>query len=122
MLLHFDFSSDTPLYLQIRNQIVIGIAEGKLLSGEKLPTIRALAEESGINMMTVSKAYQLLKQEGYISTDRRSGAVVRVKQSRRPLPETVEGLRLRLCELRLAGVGREEMLTLCARLYDEEAD
>ncbi len=74
MLLTFDFSSDTPLYIQLRNQIIIGIADGRLISGEKLPTVRALAEESGINTMTVSKAYQLLKQEGYITTDRRSGA------------------------------------------------
>ena len=76
MLLTFDFSSDTPLYIQLRNQIIIGIADGRLISGEKLPTVRALAEESGINTMTVSKAYQLLKQEGYITTDRRSGAAV----------------------------------------------
>ena len=60
MILNFDFASNVPLYMQLRNQVVIGIAEGKLLPGEKLPTIRALAEESGINMMTVSKAYQLL--------------------------------------------------------------
>ena len=76
MLLHLDFNSEIPIYVQIRNQIVLGIAEGKLLAGEKLPTIRALSEECGINMMTVSKAYQLLKQEGYIHTDRRSGATV----------------------------------------------
>ena len=60
MLLHLDFASDVPIYLQIRNQVVLGIAEGKLQTGEKLPTIRALSEECGINMMTVSKAYQLL--------------------------------------------------------------
>ena len=58
MLLHFDFSSDIPLYMQLRNQIIIGIAKEQLKDGEKLPTIRALSEESGINMMTVSKAYQ----------------------------------------------------------------
>ena len=74
MILTFDFSSDVPLYMQLRNQIVIGIAEGKLVPGEKLPTIRALADESGINMMTVSKAYQILqgmnrelKAKGYIT-------------------------------------------------------
>ena len=76
MLLKFDFGSNVPIYMQLRNQVVIAIAEGVLAPGEQLPTIRALAEESGINMMTVSKAYQLLKQEGYITTDRRSGAVV----------------------------------------------
>lgn len=53
MLLTFDFSSDTPLYIQLRNQIIIGIADGRLISGEKLPTVRALAEESGINLSLI---------------------------------------------------------------------
>lgn len=74
MLLQLDFNSDTPIYQQIRDQIVLGIADGSLESGQRLPTIRALADEAGINMMTVSKAYQLLKQEGYIQTDRAAGS------------------------------------------------
>ncbi len=119
MLLKLDFSSDKPIYMQIRDQIVLGIAQGQLAAGEKLPTIRALAEECGINMMTVSKAYQLLRQEGYIATDRRSGAVVSPRQGTGPSRETVEGLRLRLGELRLAGLSREEALDLCGRLFEE---
>ena len=120
MLLHLDFSSDIPLYIQIRNQIVLGIAEGKLSAGEKLPTVRALSEECGINMMTVSKAYQLLKQEGYIQTDRRAGAVVSHSEKQAdPRPETIEGLKLRLSELRLAGMSKEEALNLCRTLYEE---
>lgn len=122
MLLHFDFSSQVPLYMQLRNQVVIAIAEGKLLPGEKLPTIRALAEESGINMMTVSKAYQLLKQEGYISTDRRSGAVVSPRKEAAVVPpETLSALRLHISELRLAGLCREDVLVLCEKLYEEGA-
>lgn len=120
MLLHLDFNSEIPIYQQIRNQVVVGVAEGRLTAGERLPTIRALAEECGINMMTVSKAYQLLKQEGYIVTDRRSGAVIRARGKGEPSRETVEGLRLRLSELRLAGLNKEAVLTLCAGLYDEE--
>lgn len=119
MLLRLSFDSDVPIYQQIRNQIVRGIASGQLRPGEKLPTIRALAEESGINMMTVSKAYQLLKQEGYISADRRGGTTVRPRSAGEPGPETIDGLRLRLCELRLAGMSREDVLKLCAELYDE---
>ena len=76
MLLRLDFSSQVPIYRQIRDQIVVGIASGELAPGEKLPAIRALAEQSGVNMMTVSKAYSLLKQEGFITTDRRGGTVV----------------------------------------------
>lgn len=120
MLLHLDFECDIPIYQQIRNQIVLGIAEGKLIAGEKLPTIRALSEECGINMMTVSKAYQLLKQEGYIHTDRRSGATVCQQQNKAgPKQETIDGLRLRLGELRLAGLNKEAALTLCRQLYEE---
>ena len=47
MLLKLDMSSRVPIYMQIRNQIVLGIASGELAPGEKLPTIRALAEQSG---------------------------------------------------------------------------
>lgn len=120
MLLHFDFSSDVPLYMQLRNQIVIGIAEGRLKPGEKLPTIRALAEESGINMMTISKAYQLLKREGYIKTDRRSGAVVCRRTGNIPVSEDViSSLRLHLSELRLSGMSRDEVLSLCSKLFEE---
>ena len=119
MLLRLDFNSDVPIYQQIRNQVVVAIASGELKPGEKLPTVRALAEETGINMMTASKAYQLLKTEGYITTGRRDGAVVRVPSPGAD-PETVEGLRLRLCELRLAGMGKEEILELCGRIIDEE--
>ena len=120
MLLRFDFGSSVPIYLQLRNQVVIAIAEGKLAPGEQLPTIRALAEESGINMMTVSKAYQLLKQEGYITTDRRSGAFVMPRTDKRALSaESLDALRLCISELRLAGVGCEELLKMCQQMYEE---
>ena len=55
MILNFDFASNVPLYMQLRNQVVIGIAEGKLQPGEKLPTIRVLAEESGIVLLASPK-------------------------------------------------------------------
>ena len=119
MLLRLDFSGDVPIYQQIRNQVVTAIASGQLSPGEKLPTIRALAEEAGINMMTASKAYQLLKSEGYITTGRRDGATVRLPETGAG-PETIEGLRLRICELRLAGMGKEEILELCGKIFDEE--
>ena len=76
MLIHFDFASGVPLYRQLRDQIVLGLAEGRLAPGEKLPPVRVLAEESGVNTMTVSRAYQQLKAEGYLRTDRRGGSVL----------------------------------------------
>ena len=120
MLLKLDFSSDVPIYQQIRDQVVVAVASGQLAPGDKLPTIRTLAEEAGINMMTASKAYQLLKAEGYITTGRRDGATVRMPAAG-ATPKTVEDLRLRLCELRLAGMERADILELCGKLIDEEA-
>ena len=120
MLLKFDFGSNVPIYMQLRNQVVIAIADGTLASGEQLPTIRALADESGINMMTVSKAYQLLKQEGYISTDRRSGAVVMPRTGEhKPSEETLNTLRLCVSELRISGFSCDELLKLCQEMYEE---
>ena len=72
MLFRLDFQSAVPIYRQIRDQVVLAVAQGELTPGERLPTTRALAEDAGVNVMTVSKAYQLLKAEGYLVTDRRA--------------------------------------------------
>ncbi len=77
MLLKVDLTSDIPIYQQIRNQIILGIASGKLEYGEDLPSTRLLADSLGINFMTVNKAYNLLKQEGIIEVDRTRG--IRIK-------------------------------------------
>jgi DNA-binding transcriptional regulator YhcF (GntR family) len=120
MILKFDFESSEPLYMQIRNQIVVGIGEGRLKPGEKLPTIRALAEESGINMMTVSKAYQMLKQEGFIVTDRRSGAIVKRREDNDGVSEsTMKALRISFSELRAAGLDKKEIIDLCEKICEE---
>ena len=123
MLLHLEFDSDIPIYQQIRDQIVMGIADGRLRPGQQLPTIRALAAETGVNKMTVSKEYKHLKQEGYLQADRRSGTVV---SGRRPPGEpeesTLRALRVSLSELRLAGLGKEDVVQLVERLYAEGGD
>lgn len=76
MVVTIDFNSDEALYIQLRNQIIIGIANEELREGESLPSVRELADNIGINMHTVNKAYTILKQEGYLKLDRRKGAVV----------------------------------------------
>lgn len=76
MLIRLDMASATPIYVQLRNQIVMGIGTGALKVGEKLPTVRQMAADAGVNTMTVNKTYQLLKAEGFIEIDRRRGAVV----------------------------------------------
>jgi DNA-binding transcriptional regulator YhcF (GntR family) len=76
MLIEIDFNSEEALYIQLRNQIIIGIATSRIQEGETLPSVRQLADNIGINMHTVNKAYSVLKQEGFISLDRRNGAII----------------------------------------------
>ena len=78
MFIEIDFNSDEALYMQLRNQIILGIATDQFHEGESLPSVRNLADIIGINMHTVNKAYTLLKQEGYVKVDRRRGAFIAV--------------------------------------------
>lgn len=121
MVIEIRDGSDVPIYLQLRNQIVAGISDGRLAPGEKLPTVRALAEELGVNAMTVNKTYQLLKQEGFILIDRRNGVRVReTSESPGTLPrESVERLRLLTAEAKARRMSREAFLKLCDELYGE---
>lgn len=83
MLIEMDFNSDEALYIQLRNQIIMGIAKDLLRDGESLPSVRQMASELGVNMHTVNKAYALLRQDGYVKLDRRNGAVVSVSLENR---------------------------------------
>ena len=119
MIIRIDEYSDVPIYMQIRNQIVMGISSGELRPGEQLPTVRSLALEIGINTMTVSKTYQLLKQEGYIMTDRKNGARVRenIAQSGVMSEENKSELRRIVSEARLSGVPKNELKKLIDEFY-----
>ncbi len=64
MILKLDMNSTVPIYVQLRNQIVMGIGHGELKEGERLPTVRQLASDAGVNTMTVNKTYQILKAKG----------------------------------------------------------
>ena len=78
MILKIDFNSEEAIYIQLRNQIVIGIATSQIEEGQSLPSVRQLADHMGINMHTVNKAYSVLKQDGFVKLDRRKGAYVAV--------------------------------------------
>lgn len=119
MVIAINEYSDIPIYIQIRNQIVLGISDGRLLPGEQLPTVRGLAEEMGINSMTVNKAYQMLKQEGYIYTDRRNGAKVRERlEFSNELPtESKEMLQRVISEAKVRGISKEEFYKICEKYF-----
>ena len=76
--IQIDFNSDEAIYIQLRNQIILGIATSRIQEGDTLPSVRQLADNIGINMHTVNKAYSVLRQEGLLSIDRRKGAVITI--------------------------------------------
>lgn len=119
MIIAINDHSDVPIYQQIRNQIVMGIADGRLSPGEQLPTVRGLAQEIGINSMTVNKAYQLLKQEGYIFTDRRNGArICENFEGKQGLPfEAEKTLERIISEAKIGGMTKEQFLDICRKYF-----
>lgn len=120
MILRLENKTDIPIYVQLRNQIVMGIGKGELKAGESLPTVRQLAQDIGVNTMTVNKTYQILKLEGYIEIDRRKGATVcAVKAATSEFKEKLEGeLELLSAQACLKGYGKEEFLKLCSEMFD----
>ena len=83
MFIEIDFSSDEAIYQQLCDQIILGIATSRLVDGEVLPSVRQMADEIGINMHTVNKAYTILRQEGFVKVDRRRGAFISVDEKNR---------------------------------------
>lgn len=121
MVIELDFASDTPIYVQLRNQIVKGIGKGELKAGEKLPTVRQLASDAGVNTMTVNKTYQILKAEGFIKTDRRLGAFVAENinmdiEFREKLESELE---LLSAEASITGMDKAEFLKMYENIYSK---
>ncbi|HIZ07709.1 MAG TPA: GntR family transcriptional regulator [Candidatus Eubacterium avistercoris] len=120
MYLKIDFDSEEALYIQLRNQIIIGIAKGEYSEGDSLPSVRQLAEEVGINMHTVNKAYGVLKREGLIRLDRGRGAVIAFDIDKmQALEETKANLRLVLAKACCKNVGKDEIHGLIDEIFQE---
>lgn len=121
MIIELDMNSSTPIYVQLRNQIVMGIGRGELKLGESLPTVRQLAQDIGVNTMTVNKAYQILKTEGYIKIDRRHGAIVSDNIDMNIVfREKLENeLELLLAEAAINGMDKRDFLSMCNEIYSK---
>ncbi len=119
MIIEIDFNSDEALYLQLRNQIILGIATARFREGEQLPSVRQLADEIGINMHTVNKAYTVLKQEGYVKVDRRRGAVVAVDTDRlQAIAQLRRELEVLLAKSSCKNISKEEVHALIDEIYE----
>lgn len=120
MIIEIDFNSEEALYLQLRNQIILGIATAKFQEGDALPSVRQLAEDIGINMHTVNKAYTVLKQEGFLKVDRRRGAVIALNLDKLRTLEEMDGeLRVILAKAICKGISREEVHHMIEEIYEE---
>ena len=119
MIIKIDFESEEAIYIQLRNQIIMGIATDRIRDGDSLPSVRQLAENIGINMHTVNKAYAVLKQEGYIKLDRRRGAVIALDIDKlRSIEHLREELSVLLARSVCKNVSREEVHALVDEIYD----
>ena len=115
-----DFNSDEALYLQLCNQIIMGIATSQFREGDSLPSVRQLADTIGINMHTVNKAYTVLKQEGYVKVDRRRGAVIAIDVDRlRTLAELKRELQVTLAKGLCKNISRQEIHQLVDEIYED---
>lgn len=119
MQFEIDFNSDEALYLQLRNQIILGIAMDRFHEGESLPSVRSLADMIGINMHTVNKAYTALKQEGYVKVDRRKGAVIAVDADRAgTMDEIRRELQTVVAKSSCRNISREEIHLMVDELFE----
>ena len=120
MIIEMDFNSSEALYMQIRNQIIIGIAASKFQEGDTLPSVRQLAEHVGINMHTVNKAYSTLREEGFITLDRRRGAVIALDADKlKALEELRNSLRILLAKAVCNEISLEEIHGIVDEVLEE---
>ncbi|MCR5800945.1 MAG: GntR family transcriptional regulator [Lachnospiraceae bacterium] len=120
MIIEIDFNSNEALYLQLCNQIIMGIATSQYRDGDVLPSVRQLADSIGINMHTVNKAYTVLRQEGYVKVDRRRGAVIAVDADRaQALAGLKDNLKVMLARCACKNITCEEVHKLIDDIYAE---
>ena len=120
MVIEIDFNSDEAIYVQLCNQIIMGIATSQLQEGENLPSVRQLADTIGINMHTVNKAYSVLRQEGLLRLDRRRGTVIALDIDRLKAEEEMrDALRVILASGFCKGITRAEVHELVDEIFHE---
>ena len=120
MFIEIDFNSDEAIYMQLRNQIIMGIAASRFREGDMLPSVRQLADHIGINMHTGNKAYTVLRQEGYVKVDRRKGVMIAVDADKLKAMEDVRNdLLVTLAKASCKNISREEVHALIDEIYED---
>ncbi len=76
MICHIDAGNGIPIYEQIERQVKFAVANGSLLVGERVPSVRELATQTAVNVNTVARAYRELQQQGVLHPIRGTGLSV----------------------------------------------
>lgn len=120
MIIEVDFNSDEAIYIQLCNQIIMGIATSVIHEGDSLPSVRRLADTIGVNMHTVNKAYSVLKREGYISLDKRRGAAISLDIDKlEELQVMKRQLQIVLARGCCKNISRQEVHELVDEIFDD---
>lgn len=119
MIVELDFESDIPIYIQLKNEIIKLLANKTLVNGDSLPSVRSFASQLGINLHTVNKTYSLLKDEGYIKLDRRTGAVVSIDfSSNEKFKETMKkNMQNYINECIVRNISKDEFIAIVESLF-----
>jgi GntR family transcriptional regulator len=119
-------SSGEPIYMQIVTQIKQQIISGRLQEGEALPSMRNLAMQLRISVITTKRAYEELEREGFIESYTGRGSFVRAQNREllreEQLRQTEELLRQAMDKAKLAGLSLGELLEMTEVLFKEEND
>jgi GntR family transcriptional regulator len=119
-------SSGEPIYMQIVTQIKQQIISGRLQEGEALPSMRNLAMQLRISVITTKRAYEELEREGFIESYTGRGSFVRAQNREllreEQLRQTEELLRQAMDKAKLAGLSMEELLEMTEVLFKEGND
>ena len=119
-------SSSTPIYEQIKIQIINQIMSGELNEGDIIPSIRSLALDIKISVMTVKKAYDELEEEGYIKSVQRKGTFVAPKNMelvREQANKDIENYILKIIEIsNKFNISKEEILDLFEYIYGSDSE
>lgn len=116
-------SSNLPIYLQIKNQMIEQILKGEIPEGTKLPSIRQLAKELKISVITTKRAYEELENEGYIDTVLGKGSFVSLKEKDILKQKQLEAISNQLKEITVDAkkfnITLEQLVHLMKEFYEE---
>jgi len=114
--------SELPIYAQIREQLKEQMLNGRIPEGTTLPSIRQLAKETGVSVITTTRAYSELEAEGFIATMQGKGSVVLPTDNKllreQYLLRIEEGLSTAIDTAKAMGMSREELTGIFHNLMD----